>query len=208
MATYTKREIKELKRNPNDLAWDDFRMPLTRDKQGQSSKPDFDFTHIGLLFPSGDDSEIVYLIVQLPHDWAIGTTIKPHIHWKQSNGNNVVWKIDYRWFDNGDDIPGDFTTITATNQLYTYSAGDICQIDSWDGIDGGAIKDTSSIMHIKLYRNDAVDGGAGGNDALAYEFDIHYQRDSNGSYREFNKLSDEYVKQKGKPKKPFKLGAW
>ena len=43
---------------------------------------------------------------------------------------------------------------------------------------------------------------------LLAEVDFHYQSDSNGSYFETAKLTDEYIKQKGAPDKPFKPGAW
>ena len=49
----------------NATTWDDFSVPLTRDKQGQSSKPDYDFTNLGLLFPQNDTAEIVYLVMQM-----------------------------------------------------------------------------------------------------------------------------------------------
>jgi len=51
----------------SDIVWDDLRFPLTRDKQGQSDKPDFDFAGLGLLFPQNNNTEIVYLIAQFPH---------------------------------------------------------------------------------------------------------------------------------------------
>ena len=166
-----------------DGVWDDLRFPLTRDKQGQSDKPDFDFTDLGLLFPQNNAAEIVYLIVQFKHNRKDYTNVRPHMHFIQDNVLTPVYKMDYRWYENGDLMPGGFTTITAVDFVFTYAAGNMSQMVSFPEIDGSAIGSLSSIMDIKLYRDDNVAIG----DSLAKEFDIHYEIDSLGSRGELVK---------------------
>lgn len=167
----------------SDIVWDDLRFPLTRDKQGQSSKPDFDFTDLGLLFPQNDAAEIIYLIAQFPHERKNGSDIHPHVHFIQDNALTPVFKMDYRWYDNGSLMPGVFTTITANSFELQYSAGDMLQMVSFPMIDGSGIVGVSSMMDIKLYRDDNVAIG----DVLTKEFDIHFQKDMSGSISEFTK---------------------
>lgn len=45
--------------------WDDLRFPFTPDKQVANTKPDFDYTNLGLLFPRNDATEQSNMIVQL-----------------------------------------------------------------------------------------------------------------------------------------------
>ena len=167
----------------SQLRWTDLRMPLTRDKQGQSSKPDFDFTNIGLLFPQNDATEIVYLIAQMPHEMLVGGDLKPHVHFLQDTSDEPVFKIDYRWYENNGDPTGSFTTVANTGFAFTYTSGSICQIATFAALDGSGITSVSSIIEIKLYRDDNVVSG----DVLGKEFDLHYQIDDRGSREEYIK---------------------
>jgi len=167
-----------------NIVWDDLKAPLTQAKQGNLDKPDFDYTNIGLLFPDGNDtSEIAYIILQFPHNPQNGSDISPHIHWVQAEATTPTWKIDYRWTENGADPTGTFTTLEADNHVSAYTSGSILQISSFPDIDGSGIDSVSSILEVKLYRDDdAVTG-----DVLAKEFDVHYQIDQIGSRQEFTK---------------------
>jgi hypothetical protein len=166
-----------------DGVFDDEKFPLTRDRQGQASKPDFDFTNLGLLFPQNDATEIVYIIGQFSHKRKAFTNIAPHVHFIQDNALTPVFKMDYRWYENGDLMPGAFTTITAATFAFTYTAGNMLQIAAFPDIDGSAIGSVSSMMDIKLYREDNVAIG----DVLTKEFDLHYEIDSLGSKEEYVK---------------------
>lgn len=163
--------------------WDDMRFAFTRDKQGQASKPDFDFTNLGLLFPQNDATEIVYLIAQMPHDMVLGSDLSPHIHFVQDEAQQPTFKMDYRWYENGGDPTGAFTTITAATFAFTYVAGSLFQIAIFPDIVGSGILSISSFMDIRIYRDDNVVAG----DVLAKEFDMHYLREGWGSRQEFAK---------------------
>lgn len=164
----------------------DLRFPFTSTKLGANAKPDFDTTNVGLLFPQNDNTEIIYIIAQLPHAYKEGSDLRPHIHWQQMNTNAVVWKMQYKWFNRGDIVPAAFTTLTHLNNVIPYSSGNISQVSAFPVLSGVG-KTVSSILLIKVYREDNVDAGAGGGDALAFEFDIHYESDALGSETEFIK---------------------
>lgn len=163
---------------------EDFRVPFTRDKQGQTSLPDFDFTNLGLLFPKNDDSEIVYLINQFPHGWKIGTPIHPHIHYIQDEATIPTFKMDYKLYNNGDTVPATWTTIATTGTgQFNYVSGSMLQILSFPDIDCSSITGVSAFLDVKFYRDDNVVSG----DVLVKEWDFHYLRDSVGSREEYKK---------------------
>ena len=164
-------------------AWEDLRFPATAIRQGATTKPDFDTTNLGLLFPQNDNAEIAYIIAQLHHSYKLESNIHPHIHYVQDEEEEPVFKIDYRWYKNGADPTGGFTTITANTFIFTYTSGSIMQKISFPTISGSGIDTVSSILDIKLYRDDNVVTG----DILVKEFDVHYEIDTFGSKTEFTK---------------------
>lgn len=161
-----------------DENWDDFRLPFAREKQGQADKPDFDFTNIGLLFPQNDATEIVYVIVQLPHAYKLESTIFPHYHYVQDEAGEPVCKMNYRWYLQGGDPTIGFTNVTFDDFVYTYVSGSLAQaVGITGGISGSGKNTKSSVLEIKFYRDDNIVAG----DILAKELDIHYQVDGAGS---------------------------
>lgn len=163
--------------------WDDLRFPLTREKRGQTEKPDYDFTNLGLLFPQNESGEIVYIMAQMPHSFIIGSDIVGHIHFVQDEAEQPIFKLDYRWYDNGKNPAGSFLTISATKFLYTYTSGSLLQVAAFPAIDGSGILEISSMLDLKLYRDDNVVAG----DVLGKEFDIHFQQNIIGSRSEWIK---------------------
>jgi hypothetical protein len=167
--------------------WDDIRFQLTRDKQGNTQKPDYDYTNHGLLFPQNDPAEIVYLDKQLPHRWKLSTGVRPHVHvvqdgaWDPATG--PVFKLKYRVVEPGGDYTVGWTTITSDALALTYTAGTIHQIIEFPEIDLSGITGLSAMFEGELYRDDNVVAG----DVLAKEFDLHAQFDSRGSTSEYVK---------------------
>jgi hypothetical protein len=163
--------------------FDDLMVQMTQGLQGANAKPDFDNTNVGLLFPNNNSTERVYLNVQLPHNWKEGSTIYPHVHWHQSAATTPVFQMDYRWANIGAAAGSWTTAYTMSTKAATYTSGTIHQISSnAAGIDGTG-KTMSSILQIKLYRNDSAYQG----DCLVTSFDIHYEIDSLGSNTEYGK---------------------
>jgi hypothetical protein len=66
---------------------------------------------------------------------------------------------------------------------YTYSSGTISQLSSNSVGIPGTGRDLSSVLKIRLYRDDNTYTG----DCLVDDFDIHYEIDSLGSNTEFTK---------------------
>lgn len=169
-----------------DTYWDDFSVPLTRDKQGQSSKPDYDFTNLGLLFPQNDDAEIVYLTFQMSHSKKLGSDIKFHVHYIQDGTTQPTFKIDYKFYNNGSTVPASWTTVSTADGskgVFTYTSGDMLQIATFPAISAPTDENVSANLDLKFYRDDNDVTG----DVLAKYIDFHYERDSFGSDEEFTK---------------------
>jgi hypothetical protein len=160
--------------------WDDLVFQMTQTPAG---KPDFDTTNNGLLFPNNNVNEIIYINVQMPHCWKEGSTIYPHVHWHQANSATPVYKIDYRWIEMGAAVPSWTTGYTMSTKAYPYTSGTIHQLSSNSTGISGVGHTLSSILQIKLYRNDSAYSG----DTLVTSFDIHYEIDSMGSSAEYTK---------------------
>lgn len=176
------QKISDAEITYGDTYWDDLKFPATTIRQGATTKPDFDSTDLGLLFPQNDDTEIAYAIGQFPHARANGTDISPHVHFIQTSALEPVFKLAYRWYENGA-TPPSFTIITVNSMAFSYTSGDMLQIAEFPDIDGSAIDTVSSIIDMKLYRDDNVITG----DVLVKELDIHYQIDQPGSREEYAK---------------------
>lgn len=167
----------------NSVRWDDLFFPLNIGKPTAGGKPDYDYTNFGWLFPRNDATEIMIIMCQMPHRWKLGSTIYPHVHWRQTRNEQAVFKMAYKWYNIGDTEPADFTVYEMGTYVKTYSSGTLHQInDGTGGIDGTG-KGLSSMLLIKLYREDNVYAA----DALVDQFDIHIEIDSMGSNEEYHK---------------------
>jgi hypothetical protein len=170
----------------SDTAWDDFLIVLNPGTQGATSKPDYDFTNLGLLFPQNDNTEIAYAVAQMSHSKLMDSDINLHIHYIQNSSDEPTFKIDYKFYLNGAAVPGSWTTIsTADNDkaLLTYSSGSIMQIGKFPAISPPSSETVSANLDIKLYRDDNDRTG----DCLAKYVDFHYQIDQPGSNEEYTK---------------------
>lgn len=158
--------------------WDDLFFPLTTAKQGQTDKPPFSTAEVAYLFPAGDTSHIMYIIVQFPHYWKTGSNIYPHVHWKQESTGSPVFKMDYKWYGLGDIMPANFSTYVMATKVFPYTSGSMQQLNSGSApISGSHITGVSSLMLVKLYRDDNAYSG----NTTTYQFDIHIEKDSLGS---------------------------
>ena len=167
----------------NGTVFDDLSFPLVIGKVTAGGKPDFDYTNVGYLFPQNDKAEIIIIRVQLKHQWKIGSTIFPHVHWRQKANKVPVFKMDYKWYNLGEVEPATWSTYVMNQLVTPYTSGTMSQLSMGaNGIDGTG-KELSSMLLIKLYREDNVYTG----DALVDDFDIHIEIDSMGSSTEYGK---------------------
>ena len=172
-----------LRLNGTATVFEDLFVPLTSSKVGANAKPDFDETNIGYLFPQNDATEILYLIVQIPHRYKEGSDIYPHIHYKRTAAGKPTFKIAYTWFNTGSATAAPTTVLPLDVEATTYTSGSIHQINKSATAISGTGKTISSLLLIKLYREDNTVTG----DVLAYQFDLHFEVDGIGSSTEYTK---------------------
>jgi hypothetical protein len=164
--------------------YEDLFVPLTQTRQGATAKPVFDTTEVGFLFPQNDATEILYFIIQFPHGRQLGSSIYPHVHWKQGSSNVATFKLGYKWFNIASTTTGAFSTYVMDTVENTYTTGTtIHQINVGTSPISPTTMGISSIMLCKLYRDDNVYVG----NAVAYQFDVHILKDSWGSREEYQK---------------------
>lgn len=149
--------------------FDDWKFPLMQTKIGANLKPDWDEVNVGFLFPQNDASEILYAADQSSHKINTEVPMGPHIHWRQTQAGEPVFKIGYKLFDNGDEEPADFTVITSTGNVFPYVSGNISQISSFDDIDISVFDGISTQLILKIWRDDNVYPG----DVCARSCDFH-----------------------------------
>lgn len=140
-------------------------------------------------FGGAAPNKILYFWKQLPHQWVVGTPIRPHVHWVTDSGavGAVKWSMDYTIQNVGSVFPaaanknnnvcvcGDTTLIT--NKHYITALGEIATT---------GLKESAMIIG-RLFR-DAADttNDTFANDALLLELDLHVlKRVSPGSIAEY-----------------------
>ena len=161
--------------------WDDFTMPASGiNPPGAVSDPPRSTT-TGLLEFSGTADNILAGVMQLPHRWAEGTEIRPHIpvRFTTSTATNTRWKFEY-------DIAS--PTGNFTNNSGTYTDGGTITIANPQNVKkhvlGGftAIAMTGHTLSAnvlwkitRLASTDAADNYTGVVELL--DFDMHFQTD-------------------------------
>jgi len=172
-------------------AWDDLRFPFTGSRiDVDGGRVDYNFSENTVDFESNATSgDVVNIIVQMQHDWAQGTDVHPHLHWIQNQDADPAWRMDYRVYNNGGQVPSWTTGVTPSEaRQFTYTSGSILQLTEFPVISGATELSgfgVSWFMDVKIYRVGASDSYSG--DASAKEFDLHYIRDDRGSRQEYIK---------------------
>lgn len=169
--------------------WEDLRFSGAS-LQTHSLYPDFDATNGVWLFDA-TNTELVYQQAQMPHSWAEGTTLMPHVHWQKttSASGNVMWRFSYKWAPIGEVMDAAFTDVDSTEVVPATPDNDTADehlITTFGSLDATG-KSMSDMLLLKIARigGDAAD--TYGADARLLEVDIHYQIDSFGSNQEYTK---------------------
>lgn len=179
-----------------DPAWDDAKYPFFgRQLDLVAGHLTYNIAELGVGFDDTsryNDLDQIGIIAQMEHKYAIGTEIRPHIHWMQSNAAIPNMLLKYRIYDQGETPPA-WTLAATTGQSFTYTSGTILQISAWPAISMASITGVSAFVDVKIYRDTAnastLFAGADPltGDWLAKEFDLHYRVDSMGSGEEYKK---------------------
>lgn len=181
--------------------WSDLRFPANAENLlNPAGRIDFDTSELTVDFQNNTTLDDDFFGVgQMPHEWKLESSIRPHIHFFQVASSTPNWLLEIRIYKNGSIVPASFQRFVANQIVYNYTSGVLAQIASMDLVDMtssgvfGAIDAVSSIIDFKIYRDTNNDSGlfAGtdqqAGDAKLKEFDIHYQIDSAGSRQEFIK---------------------
>ena len=94
------------------LGWDDLQFPAASiNPIGAVSDPTVDTTETGLpgtLLFAGNADNMIAGVALMPHSWALGTSIHPHIHWMLPVASSAVvdWAFYYRHIGNPGDTMG------------------------------------------------------------------------------------------------------
>ena len=141
--------------------------------------------------------EPISMTDQMSHAWKEGTTIYPHIHWKQQSANIPNFLLAYKVIGNGgaDVVETGYTNhtfLTLQSHAFTYTSGILNQISGFGGI-SMAGETVSSVVHYALFRDtgNASTEFAGADPSslteLVTTFDVHYEIDTLGSREEYAK---------------------
>lgn len=130
------------------------------------------FNGIGTVNELGEGCEIL-------HDYKEGSDIQPHIHWAATTADagNVKWNLAYMWVNRD----GVYTGETIIN--VTVAASGVAwkeQRTNFPAISGTG-KHIGSRFQFVLYRDPTDGADTYGHDAAAFDFGLHYERDTIGS---------------------------
>lgn len=168
--------------------WDDLRFPAQGiNPAGAVDAPSVDTTLTsfpGTFLFSGSAENVIAGIAQMPHAWAKGTPIRPHIHWSKTTGSAsaVSWVFYYRHLGFAGDTPSAWVgpiagTLAVGNQTVTNNH---C-ITTFGEIDMTGKQESACLAwQIRRLGNTDADNAT----ARLYEFDIHFQSDKFGTVDE------------------------
>lgn len=173
--------------------WDDERVPLSVARPGAGIRsPGYQQYKTNGAGSQGvyafhfdpAQEEEVFFSIQLPHGYKEGSSITPHVHWapKDNTTGTVIWGLEYHW-QSMDGVFGNTTIIEVTETLLVGSQ-DKHIYTAFAPIVGTGQK-ISSILNCRLYRKAATDTYNA--DAVCFEFDVHYERNTMGSQEELVK---------------------
>jgi hypothetical protein len=116
---------------------------------------------------------------EILHDYKEGTDIQPHLHWAATTADagNVKWQLAYMWINRDGTYSGE-TIIDVT-----VAASEVAwkeQRTNFPAISGTG-KEIGSRFQFVLFRDPADVADTYAHDAAAFDFGIHYERDTIGS---------------------------
>lgn len=166
----------------NGTYWNDLLFPFTTGHVGNANYPPYSVDSLYFSFTVdsvGVDAQFMNITVQMPHDWKIGSTIYPHVHYKQEDAttDTPVFIVKYKWYDLGGTTQKGWrwikldTSTGTTDKTHQF-------VDNPNGISGSGITNVSSMLVCQVYLYALAAGNAQCN---AWQFDIHYEIDGFGS---------------------------
>jgi len=131
---------------------------------------------------------------QINHNWKLGSSIYPHLHWWQTTANTPHWILGYRWQIQGAAKVTSWTPAIWAENVFDWTAGTLNQITRFPAIvPPEGYGQVSDILQVRLYRDytnasELFDGGDpvnAGQDIV--NMDCHIEVDMFGSATEYAK---------------------
>lgn len=162
--------------------WDDLRAPATGiNPPGAASDPTVG--EDGSLRFSATSENLIAVLMQMPHAWKEGSTIRPHLHWSKTTdaAGNVIWEERHRVLPLGSPPPAWSAWAPANARSAEPGSTQNQTMDFFPEIEmtGHPI---STMISFQIRRNPAAAGDDYAALAALWEFDVHYQKDAIGSF--------------------------
>ena len=166
----------------NASNWNDINLSINSLAPGATAPGNFSIPGTSLqikAFTGTGVTQSAHGSLEILHDYKEGTDIVPHIHWCPTTTGlgDVKWQLEYSWLNGGSTVTTS-TTITVT----VAASGTVAheQRTNFPAISGTG-KLIGSRFVFRVFR-DAADGAdTYAADAGAFDFGVHYERDTIGS---------------------------
>ena len=172
-----------------DTVWDDLRFPSNAiNPPGAAADPTRSST-TGMLEFSGTVDHVIAGQVQMPHDWAAGTIIRPHIHvWfpTASVGVSSRWKLEVNRADANTDFEAAYGSYITVGVITINNPNNARKevLQGWGDLPMTNLKESAVIMWriSRLALSDALDNDT--SNIVLLDVDFHYQRGKLGTDNE------------------------
>lgn len=153
-------------------------------------------TTTGLLKFAGNADNVIAGSAQMRHAWLEQSAVRPHLHLRfptANAGKNSRWKFEYDLANINGPFTNNYGTYTTLATITVANPDDVKKsvIASFGDLDmtGFGISTCIAWRISRLASTDVLDDDT--SDAVLTDFDIHYQRDSNGSVLETAKVAGD-----------------
>ena len=171
--------------------WDDLRFPADGiNPPGAASDPTRSTT-TGLLEFSGIADNVIAGVAQMPHAWAAGTPVHPHLHLRFTTSTagavNTRWLFEYDIANVNDDFVNASGTYTTLSTMTVPNPHNVNKhvIAAWPALDMAGKRESAVILWriSRLAASDPLDDDGAACEML--EFDIHHQINKWGTIVEY-----------------------
>lgn len=139
-------------------------------------------------------TDYAVVVLQINHDWELGSNVHVHIHWWQVIVEVANWLIATRWQKQGGAKTTAWTNSIISANAYAWTAGTLNQITEFTPIvPPVGYGEVSDILQIRLFRDVTnVSGLFAGAEAAPADIDVvnldaHIKTDTLGSREEYVK---------------------
>lgn len=178
--------------------WDEISQSFVgRNIYAVAGRVDYNYIDLTLDFNTNAryPDEPAGIVTQIMHARRTDSDIRPHIHWMQNSNNNPNILIEYRMY-NINEVPPAWTlkALTTADNKFTFTTVGQQQLTEFNlPVGHGIGLGLSFTIDVKIYRDSQNTSGLFGS-ADSYSgiwsakyYDIHVERDMNGSHEEFVK---------------------